>query len=668
MKKGMLGRNLGSYFEGIENLLKFKKSDSRSYFERTGNLLKSKRSQITVFVIIALLIVAGIAGFFIFKNSLTSTVPTNLLPAYNYYISCVEQTAKTGASIMGSQAGYLENPIFKAGSSYSPFSSELGFMGLAVPYWYYISGNGVAKNQIPDKKLMQLQLASYIKDEIKNCDIAGLENQGFSISLGDAFVKTTISDNEILVSLNQKISISRGEESVILNSHEIKASSMLGALYDSAKQIYNYEQKSEFLENYSVDVLYTYAPVTGAILNCSPAIWDPYSIIDHLKLALEANIGSIKFDGDYYSTPKTPYFIAGKDSNINLKNLQVSFLYSREWPSRFEVWPTKNNLMMAEPIGNQQGLGVLGFCYIPYKFVYDLYFPVLVQLYDPASGDIFQFPFSIVIDKNVARKALATTNFETPENICDNANTDIEINTLGVDLSAVEADVKFKCFENVCNLGRTKINNQTGLATLSAKVPQCINGIIGVSNQGYKTKEQLMSTNEEFSADLVLEKEYKLNLEVYVDNILTNDFAIVSLTQVNDNITTDAQNIAYPSTKQIILGQGEYSFDLKVYSTGKNFIVPGSVTKQCVQTPKSGLFGLFGMQDEKCFDINIPTQTVTNLISAGGVQKTYIVPSELENAKIFKIYAKSIPAPNSIEDLQIGYDKAESQGLNFEII
>ena len=36
---------------------------------------------------------------------------------------------------------------------------------------------------------------------------------------------------------------------------------------------------------------------------------------------------------------------------------------------------------MAEPVGNQEGMGMLGFCYVAYHFVYDLAYPVLVQVY-----------------------------------------------------------------------------------------------------------------------------------------------------------------------------------------------------------------------------------------------------------------------------------------------
>ena len=88
----------------------------------------NKRAQITVFIILAIVIIGAIAGYFLVKKPFVASVPPALAPAYNYYISCVEGIAKTGADIMARQGGYLELPEFKAGTTYAPFSSELGFM------------------------------------------------------------------------------------------------------------------------------------------------------------------------------------------------------------------------------------------------------------------------------------------------------------------------------------------------------------------------------------------------------------------------------------------------------------------------------------------------------------------------------------------------------------
>ena len=120
-----------------------------------------------------------------------------------------------------------------------------------------------------------------------------------------------------------------GDSKFVASRHSTEANSNLGKFYDLALKIYNYEKQNSFLENYTKDVLYTYAPVSGSILNCSPMVWDPYTIFGKLKSALEANIRSIKITGDYYSLPSDDkgYFIVGKNE-LSVNNEQVNFIYS----------------------------------------------------------------------------------------------------------------------------------------------------------------------------------------------------------------------------------------------------------------------------------------------------------------------------------------------------
>ncbi|MEK6885813.1 MAG: hypothetical protein AABX17_02510 [Nanoarchaeota archaeon] len=631
----------------------------------------SHKAQVTVFVIIAIILVVGLAGFFIAKNFIPATIPTNIQPVYTYYTSCLENIIQDGASILASQGGYIETPEFEAGTEYAPFSSQLAFMGLGIPYWYYISGNGVKKEQIPTKANMESALGKYVKEKSGNCDFSDFEAKGYILRVEDATSgKATINADNIAVSINQRIVVDYGDTHFVLGSHSVKANSELGTLYDTAKNIYNYEKNQMFLENYSLDVLYTYAPVDGVIFECAPAVWNPYDVAAKLKNALATNIGMIKLNGEYYTSKGeyTDYFIAGKNSNIDLKNEQVAFQYSPSWPSRIEIWPTKNNVMIAEPVGTQPGLNVMGFCYTPYKFVYDVYFPVLIQVFNKNNAqEIFQFPVSIVISKNTAREAGIAEYIEQTETICDSSNADVSVNTYNVNLLPVEASLEFKCFNDVCDLGKTKINNATGISSASVKVPQCVNGILTASADGYKDKKYIISTNEESSADIVLDKEYKVPLEVYVDGSLTNELSVLTISEKKNNAYQIIDSVSYPYSKQLSIAEGDYNFDLKIYKKSA-IVVPATTTKQCVNMPKDGLLGFFGATQEKCTDLTIPAQTLSNYVYAGGKQNYYVTPSELEKAKSFKIFARSVATPNNIQQAQDNYEMVSAKVLDIQII
>ena len=647
-----------------------RKGNSRFYFEKSSeNWLKSNRSQVTIFVVIAIVIIAGIGGYFLFKN-IGKNIPTTFTPAYDYYISCVGSIASSGDKILGSQAGFMENDNFAAGSEYAPFSNELNFMGMGIKYWSYMSANGIWKEQIPTIVSMQNDLNDYIKSRINDCSFDSFNQQGIIVDVGEVkSVKTTIENDKILITLGQKITFTKGEATYVLSSHTTEVDSRLGKFYDFARKVYDYEKNSLFLENYSIDVLYSYAPVEGVKLNCSPVFWNAYDVLNKLKKALEANIGMIKVNGNYYNSKNkyTNYFVVGEESGLKADTQAVRFLYSSSWPSRFEVWPTKGNIMSAEIIGNQQGLNMLGFCYAPYKFVYDMFFPVLIQIYDNNAEEVFEFPVAIVINRNVAKEAAASQEYFGVEGICDNANSDLTISTYNINLQPIEADIEFKCLGSSCGLGKTKYDNSSGIASIDVKVAQCGNAVLVAKAEGYDEKSYAISTNKETRADIVLEKNYNLDVEVYVDNSLVNDLSVIVVNRRTDSGNVPVRAISYPYTKKLLLGEGDYEFNVKIYRSG-SINIHATTKNQCVTVSQTGILGLLGFEQEKCYDINVPGQTLTNLIYGGGVQNYYAVESELKNGKTIKIYAKSVKLPSTLEEVGSSYDASEKNGLDIEIV
>lgn len=637
--------------------------------KRVNFLLSKRLGQLTLFVIVALVIIGAIGGYFLFKSKFIQTeIPANILPVYEQYKSCVENSAIIGAKEIGLQGGYIEKPAFEAGSEYSPFSNQLGFLGRGIPYWYYVSGNGIAKEQIPTNKEMGQDLGDFIKTDIANCDFGALRAQGYVINAGDSQATANIQDNVIQVFMKQTIDVTFGDSSFSISNRQFDVSSNLGKMYNSAKRIYDYESEKLFIENYARDVLYTYAPVEGVLLNCSPKMWNPYEVFDNLKLALESNMQAIKINGDYYTktSSSTDYFITGTGMDFGLDNENVRLLYSRDWAGRFEVWPTNNNLMIASPVGNQPGLNAMGFCYIPYKFVYDMYFPVLIQITSSNGDEIFQFPISVVISKNAVRQSNATETLEPLDEMCTNANSDLTVYSYDTNLNPVEADVSFSCLTSSCQLGRTKIDNSSGDAVLRTKAPQCSNGWLSVRADGYKEKKYLISTNEESSADILLSKEKQLGVEIYVDGSLTDNLGVLSISEYLENTSNYVAGVSYPYTKILKLADGDYSFDLKIYN--KNSMTIPEVTKQqCFTAPKDGILGFMGFEDEKCMDITIPSQTMSNLLYAGGVSNRYVSQSELENANLIRIYATSVSTPKSVEELQNSYEEIKLKSLDIEI-
>ena len=134
---------------------------------------KGKRGQITIFVIIAILLIAVVGAYFLLRGKLgLSGIPKELAPVYEYFLTCVQEETEAAADLMGAQAGYIKTPDFVPGSEYMPFSSQLDFLGFPVPYWYYVSGNNIIDEQVPTKQEMTKQLEEYLDDRISECEFS----------------------------------------------------------------------------------------------------------------------------------------------------------------------------------------------------------------------------------------------------------------------------------------------------------------------------------------------------------------------------------------------------------------------------------------------------------------------------------------------------------------
>lgn len=626
-----------------------KKENSHFYsaiFDR--QLLESKRSQLTIFIIVAIVIVGVIILFFTLRGGIERPIPQELEPIYNYYLSCMESELFNGISILGQQGGYIDPPEFSSGSEYMPFSSELNFLGIGVPYWYYISGNGVEREQIPSKEKMEAELEDFLEQRFF-CDFSGFEEGGFGIDYGELEVRSDIKDNRVDINIAQDLTFNFGDTSWTGKTHTISMDSRLGKFYDLAEKIYLKNKDEMFLENYGVDILRLYAPVDGSEIGCSSKIWLVDDVRADLINALEVNIPQIKIKGDYYNLVReeNKYFVQdiGEDIDVN-----VNFMYIGEWPSKIEVWPSEGGILKADPVGLQEGLGMLGFCYVPYHFVYDFAFPVLIQLYSGA--EMFQFPVVVYIEKNNPRESLDVEALPAiiPE-LCEYKNTEMTVYTYDTSLDPIDAEIKYKCLDTTCIIG------ETSNGFLTENFPQCKNGFIIVESGGYETGKYILSTVQEDIVDVILNKKYTLDLEIQKNGDKIGDYAVISFTKEGK-----VQTYSYPSQNEVELTEGQYEIKLYIYSNA-SIQLEGGESLKCVDVPKAGFFGIFGGKEEKCFPLVIPDQVVSFAISGGGTQNYYMSEFDLEADKIV-VNAESFGLPIKVEDLQENYKQIELNGLD----
>jgi hypothetical protein len=149
------------------------------------NMRKNRAGQVSIFVIVAIVIVVGILVFALVRGSFTaSSVPEEFREIYDFYEGCIVQETEAAVQLAGAQGGRIDSGEYVPGSDYAPFSSHLNFLGFPVPYWFYVSGNGVVKENVPTEGEIEEDIAEFVASGISNCYLDEFYAQGFYIEIG----------------------------------------------------------------------------------------------------------------------------------------------------------------------------------------------------------------------------------------------------------------------------------------------------------------------------------------------------------------------------------------------------------------------------------------------------------------------------------------------------
>lgn len=602
-----------------------------------------RKGQVTVFVIIGIMIIAALATFFIFKSSIgEERVPTYAEPIKTKFIQCLEDDISSGISFIGANGGYLFSPEFVAGNRLNPTSSKLSFAGLEIPYWSYLSASSFAKEQLPTISLMENQLADFLELRIMQCDFDEFREDGYIIKMENPSVLVSISEDFVDVDVNLDLSVEKDSDMILLNEHSLRYNSRLGYLFDMSMKLYEKQKTEMFLENYGVDTLRLYLPVDGVELTCSPLVWNAEVLYGELKDALEVNTMAIKNNGK-----DNDYFVIDFSEDVTTR-----FIYSKDWPTYFEVSPTESGTMISEPVGNERGMGILGFCYVPYHYVYNVKYPVLIQV--EKDSEIFQFPVVSSIEGNLPReKRLGDVEVEEQIDMCQYKNTEFRVNLYDSDLNSIDGNISFECFGSRCEIGET-VNGE-----LKENFPQCVNGIVSVSSNGFRNKDVVYSTVENGSLMIVMDREYEKNVELDFSGPYLGR-AIISFS--NDDYS---QSIVFPEQKSINLAKGTYDVNVMLYSDSE-IQFPESEKEQCYDVPRSGVLGLAGLKTKECSTIILPAQKLSSALIGGGNTEVIINENQLFTSNSIVLVGDKLKTPTSLQELQENYVQIETSSLGVE--
>ena len=180
-----------------------------------------KRGQITIFIIIAILIIAVVVLFFTFRGGLKFEKPVSPETAeiQNFVQKCFDETSESAVFDIAERGGYEDS---------SKVSSTIVFN---TPY--YIKNN---KNLMPSKEKIQDEISKYILKQIDFCIDNFALFPEYEIIKEKMIIETKIERDRVLVEVNYPLTIKKGESSSKIKEFNSEVPVQFGVVYDAVAE------------------------------------------------------------------------------------------------------------------------------------------------------------------------------------------------------------------------------------------------------------------------------------------------------------------------------------------------------------------------------------------------------------------------------------------------
>ena len=201
-----------------------------------------KRSQVTVFILLGIVIVAVIfAAVYFYGENIQNLIKPSVLdasqlePLKTYVVSCMETSVTNDLKDLKKNSGY-----------FNPISSTVEYSGYSV--------NALVDKSLASPNLMnsltgiENSISLNVKNKIIDCN---LDSFDFSIKkdIENIQVNTEIKESNIIVNLKYPLTVSKGDVSLKLEEFSLIVEDDFGKVYRAVNDVVNSEINEEFNNN-----------------------------------------------------------------------------------------------------------------------------------------------------------------------------------------------------------------------------------------------------------------------------------------------------------------------------------------------------------------------------------------------------------------------------------
>ena len=181
-----------------------------------------KRAQVTIFIIIAVLVIGAVALFFTLRGDLQreEVYSPEVAPIVNFVEECIYDTGEEVIYTIGQGGGYYFPP---------EKSTETGIA------YYLLDG----QNYMPSKLDVEREISFFVSEKLFFCTRNFVDFSDYEIEQGEIRINSKIQANKVVLDVDYPLTISRGESVSVIKDFEVEIPVRLNVVYDSVKEFVN---------------------------------------------------------------------------------------------------------------------------------------------------------------------------------------------------------------------------------------------------------------------------------------------------------------------------------------------------------------------------------------------------------------------------------------------
>ncbi|MFH1510730.1 MAG: hypothetical protein ABIF10_03485 [Candidatus Woesearchaeota archaeon] len=642
-----------------------------------------KKGQVTVFIILAIVMIISAALFIYVRYSggiseeekipRIKEVPVEFQPINGFIENCLTQVATDALEKIGQRGGYIDPVSHGIATNYhAPTEADAVSFGtgsdLIIPYWYYLksentcSGTCLLKHGRPNlyrsqgEPSIEGQIDRYVAEKFGSClaNRDELADQGYTVSsTGLARVETNVFARDVGIYIEHPVVVTRGDRTHTLQNFFVRIPVRLKEIYSQATQLTNLESQYKYLESHFSNLIVAYSRLDPAMLppmartdfDFGPGVmWSEQVVKLRVQelLAKDMQLLQVQDSLNWHN------YNTGKELGDGLYNIGMLITVNQSYPdfevaySYLDFWPIYFSLNCPGAICRPESISrniMALFGMQSYKHLYDVSFPVMVTISDPAALNYRGYDFQFMLeanfrDNNPMNRTYVALVSEMPGQesmLCDidnrnSGNITVTVTDSIADEGLDKAEVVYSCGEESCSIGKTE------KGTLSARFPVCMGGIASVLKPGYIGKARWLNTRLAIEDTLSFELApiLEINMTIQKYSLVKTDSwrissvpyeledgetAVLSLTRMGklgeEGYSTFKEYKPSDGIVTISLAPGEYKVSLDFLLNKKIIIQPEK------KEFKSGLFS------KKTMYVPPTPMTIDEPVAIGGLNGNY---------------------------------------------